>query len=152
MTMHPRIVIPTACHAHRNRISVVLRAIRRYYSNDSRWLNAVTNTRKLTRDSATIAPQLSSPIAETDVRTVHSQANQDGQDEMEEAFKTPRLTLTPKAIRAHLDENVVGQEKLKKTISVAVFNHYVKVESNLYVFYSSLLTRQPTNFGIGSSV
>jgi len=37
--------------------------------------------------------------------------------------------LKPKEIKEHLDEYIVGQEKAKKTISVAVYNHYKRLRS-----------------------
>jgi ATP-dependent Clp protease ATP-binding subunit ClpX len=37
---------------------------------------------------------------------------------------------TPHEIRTHLDSYVIGQEKAKKTLSVAVYNHYRRIESN----------------------
>ena len=37
--------------------------------------------------------------------------------------------LKPKEIRAALDEYVIGQEKAKKTIAVAVYNHYKRIRS-----------------------
>jgi ATP-dependent Clp protease ATP-binding subunit ClpX len=37
--------------------------------------------------------------------------------------------LKPKEIKAHLDEYVIGQENAKKTISVAVYNHYKRIRS-----------------------
>ena len=47
------------------------------------------------------------------------------------AGKTPRRDaekpLVPRAIYASLDEYVVGQEKAKKTLSVAVYNHFKRV-------------------------
>lgn len=39
--------------------------------------------------------------------------------------------LTPKEIMAYLDERVIGQEDAKKRLSVAVYNHYKRVLSNL---------------------
>jgi ATP-dependent Clp protease ATP-binding subunit ClpX len=37
--------------------------------------------------------------------------------------------LKPKEIKERLDEYVIGQEKAKKTISVAVYNHYKRIRS-----------------------
>ena len=36
----------------------------------------------------------------------------------------------PKEIRAHLDEYIIGQEDAKKILSVAVHNHYKRIESS----------------------
>ena len=43
--------------------------------------------------------------------------------------KRRRKQLTPKEIKAALDEHVIGQERAKKTLAVAVYNHYKRVES-----------------------
>ena len=43
-----------------------------------------------------------------------------------EEFKIPK----PHEIKAYLDENIVGQEDAKKVLSVAVYNHYKRVEHN----------------------
>ena len=42
---------------------------------------------------------------------------------------SPRLgkVLTPNQIKAHLDEYIIGQEQAKRTISVAVYNHYKRL-------------------------
>lgn len=37
--------------------------------------------------------------------------------------------LKPKEIKAHLDEYIIGQETAKKTIAVAVYNHYKRIRS-----------------------
>lgn len=37
--------------------------------------------------------------------------------------------LKPKEIKAHLDEYIIGQENAKRTISVAVYNHYKRIRS-----------------------
>src|SRR5580693_488433 len=37
--------------------------------------------------------------------------------------------LKPREIKNALDEYVIGQERAKKTISVAVYNHYKRVRS-----------------------
>ncbi len=38
---------------------------------------------------------------------------------------------TPMEIKAHLDEYVISQNQAKKTLAVAVYNHYKRVEANL---------------------
>jgi ATP-dependent Clp protease ATP-binding subunit ClpX len=38
---------------------------------------------------------------------------------------------TPKEINGFLDEYVIGQDRAKKTLSVAVYNHYKRIQSNL---------------------
>ena len=36
---------------------------------------------------------------------------------------------TPKEIKEFLDQYVIGQEKAKKLLSVAVYNHYKRIDS-----------------------
>ncbi len=52
----------------------------------------------------------------------------------EEAGTPPAAEiLKPREIKAALDEYVIGQEKAKKTLSVAVHNHYRRIESQALV-------------------
>jgi ATP-dependent Clp protease ATP-binding subunit ClpX len=39
-------------------------------------------------------------------------------------------SLTPTEIKAHLDSYIIGQEQAKRTIAVAVYNHYKRLKSN----------------------
>ena len=49
------------------------------------------------------------------------------QDAKEAAAETPDDLLTPQQIKARLDDYVIGQERAKKILSVAVHNHYKRV-------------------------
>ncbi|KAI9846155.1 MAG: hypothetical protein M1837_004269 [Sclerophora amabilis] len=42
------------------------------------------------------------------------------------SYGAPRLT--PRALKQHLDQFVVGQERAKKVLSVAVYNHYQRIQ------------------------
>ncbi len=44
--------------------------------------------------------------------------------------ETEQPSLKPREIKAHLDEYIIGQEMAKKSLSVAVHNHYKRVEAN----------------------
>lgn len=43
-----------------------------------------------------------------------------------DAYGAPRIT--PKVLKQHLDNYVIGQERAKKVLSVAVYNHYQRVQ------------------------
>ena len=38
--------------------------------------------------------------------------------------------MKPREIKAFLDQYVIGQDEAKKTLSVAVYNHYKRILSN----------------------
>ena len=48
---------------------------------------------------------------------------------LDEAEKLP----TPAQIKSVLDEYVIGQEDAKRTLSVAVYNHYKRINNNEYI-------------------
>ena len=60
---------------------------------------------------------------------------------------------TPKDIHAFLDQYVIGQDRAKKLLSVAVYNHYKRVnnnleaESDLELEKSNILMVGPTGTG-----
>ncbi|KAI6047103.1 P-loop containing nucleoside triphosphate hydrolase protein [Pisolithus marmoratus] len=49
----------------------------------------------------------------------------------EEAFMRPSGLTTPRQLVHYLNQFVIGQERAKKILSVAVFNHYNRVRANL---------------------
>lgn len=66
-----------------------------------------------------------------------------------EAIKS---TLTPKQLKNYLDNYVIGQEKAKKIISVAVYNHYKRIFSandidDVEIDKSNVLLIGPTGTG-----
>ena len=61
---------------------------------------------------------------------INSQPIEDVVDEeVKEEFK---LNLTPQEIYEKLNDYVIGQSYAKKVLSVAVYNHYKRVQNNLY--------------------
>ena len=48
----------------------------------------------------------------------------------EESSQAPQRVLKPKEIKAALDEYVIGQDAAKRVLSVAVHNHYRRIESS----------------------
>jgi len=47
-----------------------------------------------------------------------------------EQSKSRKRLLTPKELNHKLDEYIIGQTKAKKILSVAVYNHYKRIEAN----------------------
>ena len=41
--------------------------------------------------------------------------------------------MTPRELKARLDEHVIGQDLAKRTLSVAVYNHYKRIEAEEYL-------------------
>ena len=62
-----------------------------------------------------------------------------------------KTILTPKIIKKHLDEYVIGQEKAKKCLAVAVHNHYKRLQSvvtdDVELEKSNILLIGPTGTG-----
>lgn len=78
----------------------------------------------------------------------------DGRDGMPVVDDTEINLLKPREIKAFMDEYVIGQEEAKKTLSVAVYNHYKRVlsgqnneEDGVELQKSNILLLGPTGCG-----
>ncbi len=62
-----------------------------------------------------------------------------------------RRDLRPKDIKLFLDEHIIGQEQAKKVISVAVYNHYKRInhadDGDVQLFKGNILMAGPTGSG-----
>ena len=71
-------------------------------------------------------------------------------DEPEQVFDGLNL-LKPKEIKEFLDEYVIGQDEAKKTLAVAVYNHYKRItsaaSSDVEIQKSNILMLGPTGSG-----
>lgn len=69
----------------------------------------------------------------------------------EEEFSDSIHLLKPQEIKKHLDEYVVGQDRAKKALSVAVYNHYKRIlygkKSDVEIQKSNILMLGPTGCG-----
>lgn len=78
-----------------------------------------------------------------------------GEEDMDESHMDmeAHTLYTPKEINALLNEYVIGQEKAKKTLSVAVYNHYKRIfkdglsEDETQISKSNVLLIGPTGSG-----
>lgn len=65
-------------------------------------------------------------VCEDCIQEVHDMLNN-----MEtETISCDSLSATPSQIKAHLDQYVIGQEEAKKTLAVAVYNHYKRLRQS----------------------
>ena len=75
-----------------------------------------------------------------------------GEDEPKKSEQESTTLLIPKEIHRMLDEYVIGQESAKKTLSVAVYNHYKRifknsVDNDTSIDKSNILLIGPTGSG-----
>lgn len=68
--------------------------------------------------------------------------------------KTNDELITPKQIKEELDKYIVGQDEAKKTMAVAIYNHYLRINqdndidnSDINIQKSNILLLGPTGTG-----
>lgn len=72
-------------------------------------------------------------------------SDEDDEEEAEEHFE---FKGTPSTIKASLDQYVIGQERAKKVLSVAIYNHYKRIANNkTNIKKSNILLLGPTGCG-----
>ena len=73
------------------------------------------------------------------------------EDSKNNKIKTKQNIPKPKEINSTLNDYVIGQEKAKKTLSVAVYNHYKRLSNNTFsdveISKSNILLIGPTGTG-----
>lgn len=88
-------------------------------------------------------------ICDECVEICHDLISQSEEEKVKEEFKLP----TPSEIKTFLDQYVIGQERAKRVISVAVYNHYKriyfknKLKNDIELQKSNILLIGPTGVG-----
>ena len=77
-----------------------------------------------------------------------------GEEELDFAEEKPAISLKPKEVNQHLDDYVIGQDFAKKVLSVAVYNHYKRIDApkeltdnNVELQKSNIIIIGPTGSG-----
>lgn len=85
--------------------------------------------------------------AEENLRQVIALEEEDEDSETSEVFMMPKIK-TPSQIKKELDEHIIGQEKAKKTVSVAIYNHYKRITNGkTNIKKSNILLAGPSGCG-----
>lgn len=69
-------------------------------------------------------------------------------ENIKDEINTKIKNLTPHKIKEYLDERIIGQERAKKTLAVAVYNHYMRLlNKDIHIEKSNVLMVGPSGVG-----
>jgi ATP-dependent Clp protease ATP-binding subunit ClpX len=101
------------------------------------------------KDQSEVKRLISGPtvrICDECVDTCNDIRREAGDDKPKKPFS--KSDLTPKQIKKKLDVNIVNQEEAKKAISVAIYNHFKRINNpKLGIEKSNILLHGPTGTG-----
>jgi ATP-dependent Clp protease ATP-binding subunit ClpX len=84
-----------------------------------------------------------SAICSNCVRLINSFPKQEDQNVYN--IKDKKTLLTPSQIKKELDRYIIGQDQAKKSMAVAIYNHYIRINQNAYVDDSSNIEIEKSN-------
>jgi ATP-dependent Clp protease ATP-binding subunit ClpX len=84
-----------------------------------------------------------SAICSNCVRLINSFPKQENQNIYN--IKDKKTLLTPSQIKKELDRYIIGQDQAKKSMAVAIYNHYIRINQNTYVDASSNIEIEKSN-------
>lgn len=84
-----------------------------------------------------------SAICSNCVRLINSLPKQENQNIYN--IKDKKTLLTPSQIKKELDRYIIGQDQAKKSMAVAIYNHYIRINQNTYADDSSNIEIEKSN-------
>lgn len=84
-----------------------------------------------------------SAICSKCVRLINLLPNQENQNIYN--IEDKKTLLTPSQIKKELDRYIIGQDQAKKSMAVAIYNHYIRIKQNAYIDDSSNIEIEKSN-------
>mgnify|MGYP006273865753 FL=1 len=84
------------------------------------------------KETKVLIAGVSGHICEACITQAYQIIHEESKAEQQRRAQTSMELLKPKTIKAKLDEYVIGQEAAKKTLSVAVYNHFKRIQNETH--------------------